>query len=549
MGATRTTSVTYTNLDNNGGSASTTLTITVTGTNDAPVAVADTGTTAENVLLSVTAANGVLSNDTDADSSDTHSVSAVNGAAGNVGNAVAGSNGGSFTIAADGSYSFDPGAAFDDLAVGATRTTSVTYTNLDNNGGSASTTLTITVTGTNDAPVAVADTGTTAENVLLSVTAANGVLSNDTDADSSDTHSVSAVNGAAGNVANRVAGSNGGSFTIAADGSYSFDPGAAFDDLAVGATRTTSVTYTNLDNNGGSASTTLTITVTGTNDAPVAVADTGTTAENVLLSVTAANGVLSNDTDADSSDTHSVSAVNGAAGNVANPVAGSNGGSFTIAADGSYSFDPGAAFDDLAVGATRTTSVTYTNLDNNGGSASTTLTITVTGTNDAPVAVADTGTTAENVLLSVTAANGVLSNDTDADSSDTHSVSAVNGAVLNVGAAVAGSNGGSFTIAADGSYSFDPGAAFDDLAVGATRTTSVTYTNLDNNGGSASTTLTITVTGTNDAPVAVADTGTTAENVLLSVTAANGVLSNDTDADSSDTHSVSAVNGAAGNVG
>ena len=65
----------------------------------------------------------------------------------------------------------------------------------------------------------------------------------------------------------------------------------------------------------------------------------------------------------------------------------------------------------------------------------------------------------------------------------------------NVGAAVAGSNGGSFTIAADGSYSFDPGAAFDDLAVGATRTTSVTYTNLDNNGGSASTTLTITVTG------------------------------------------------------
>ena len=115
--------------------------------------------------------------------------------------------------------------------------------------------------------------------------------------------------------------------------------------------------------------------------------------------------------------------------------------------------------------------------------------------------------------------------------------------------AVTGSNGGSFTIAADGSYSFDPGAAFDDLAVGATRTTSVTYTNLDNNGGSASTTLTITVTGTNDAPVAVADTGTTAENVLLSVTAANGVLSNDTDADSSDTHSVSAVNGVAGNVG
>ena len=170
---------------------------------------------------------------------------------------------------------------------------------------------------------------------------------------------------------------------------------------------------------------------------------------------------MTNDTDPESSDTHSVSAVNGVAGNVGTAVTGSNGGSFTIAADGSYSFNPGTAFDYLAVGETRTTSVTYTNLDSNGLSASSTLTITVTGSNDAPVAVADTGTTAENVILTVNAASGVLGNDTDPDSSDTHSVSAVNGSAVNVGTAVTGSNGGSFTIAADGSYSFNPGTAFD----------------------------------------------------------------------------------------
>ena len=323
-----------------------TTTVNVTPVNDAPVAVADTGTTAENVTLIVNAAGGVLANDTDLDLSDTHTVSAVNGVPGNVGAGVTGSNGGTFTIAANGSYTFNPGAAFDDLAVGQTRTTSVTYTNLDSNGGSASSTLTITVTGTNDAPVAVADTGTTAENVTLIVNAAGGVLANDTDLDLGDTHTVSAVNGVPGNVGVGVTGTNGGTFTIAANGSYTFNPGAAFDDLAVGQTRTTSVTYTNLDSNGGSASSTLTITVTGTNDAPVAVADTGTTAENVTLIVNAAGGVLANDTDLDLGDTHTVSAVNGVPGNVGVGVTGTNGGTFTIAANGSYTFNPGAAFDD-----------------------------------------------------------------------------------------------------------------------------------------------------------------------------------------------------------
>ena len=61
-----------------------------------------------------------------------------------------------------------------------------------------------------------------------------------------------------------------------------------------------------------------------------------------------------------------------------------------------------------------------------------------------------------------------------------------------------------------------PGTDFDDLAVGATRDVTFTYTATDNNGAvSAEETVTITVTGTNDAPVAVADAVGTGENAIL----------------------------------
>ncbi|OLO06282.1 hypothetical protein BTW08_18540, partial [Salinicola sp. MH3R3-1] len=154
------TKVSYTVSDGQGGTATSTLTVTVTGTNDAPVAVADTGSTGENATLNIAAAQGVLANDSDVDGG-TLSVSAVNGAAGSVGQAITGSNGGTFTLNADGSYSFNPGTAFDRLAAGQTDKTQISYTVSDGQGGTATSTLTVTVTGTNDAAVAVADTQTT----------------------------------------------------------------------------------------------------------------------------------------------------------------------------------------------------------------------------------------------------------------------------------------------------------------------------------------------------------------------------------------------------
>ncbi|WP_223162086.1 Ig-like domain-containing protein, partial [Salinicola endophyticus] len=78
-----------------------------------------------------------------------------------------------------------------------------------------------------------------------------------------------------------------------------------------------------------------------------------------------------------------------------------------------------------------------------------------------------------------------------------------------MGQAIAGSNGGTFTLNADGSYSFNPGAAFDRLAAGQQDTTQIGYTVSNGQGGTDTATLTVTVTGTNDLPVAQAVTATT----------------------------------------
>ncbi|MGX1415654.1 VCBS domain-containing protein [Bradyrhizobium elkanii] len=553
VGGTLTDTFTYTVSDGQGGTSSTTLTITIHGTDDAPVAVADTGSANEGGITPATAASGnVLTNDTDVD--NVHSdlvVSAVAG--GTVGAGLAGAYG-TVTINADGSYSYvidDANPTVDALNVGGTLTDTFTYTVSDGQGGTSSTTLTITIHGTDDAPVAVADTGSANEGGITPATAASGnVLTNDTDVD--NVHSdlvVSAVAG--GTVGAGLAGAY-GTVTINADGSYSYvidDANPTVDALNVGGTLTDTFTYTVSDGQGGTSSTTLTITIHGTDDAPVAVADTGSANEGGITPATAASGnVLTNDTDVD--NVHSdlvVSAVAG--GTVGAGLAGAY-GTVTINADGSYSYvidDANPTVDALNVGGTLTDTFTYTVSDGQGGTSSTTLTITIHGTDDAPVAVADTGSANEGGITPATAASGnVLTNDTDVD--NVHSdlvVSAVAGGT--VGAGLAGAYG-TVTINADGSYSYvidDANPTVDALNVGGTLTDTFTYTVSDGQGGTSSTTLTITIHGTDDAPVAVADTGSANEGGITPATAASGnVLTNDTDVDN--VHSDLVVSAVAG---
>ncbi|GAA0019877.1 VCBS domain-containing protein [Bradyrhizobium diazoefficiens] len=453
----------YTVTDEHGATSSSTLTITLTGTNDAPVAVADTNSGLEDSTITGT----VASNDSDIDDGAVLTYAQTSAVAG-------------LALNPDGSYSLDAGnAAYQHLAQGATTDVVANYTVTDEHGATSNSTLTITLTGTNDAPVAVADTNSGLEDSTITGT----VASNDSDVD----------DGAGLTYAQTSAV---GGLTLNPDGSYSLDAdNAAYQHLAQGVTTDVVANYTVTDEHGATSNSTLTITLSGTNDAPVAVADTDSGLEDSTITGT----VASNDSDVDDGATLSYSLDAAVTG-------------LTLNSDGSYSLDAGnAAYQHLAQGATTDVVANYTVTDEHGATSSSTLTITLTGTNDGPVAVADTNSGLEDSTITGT----VASNDSDVDDGATLSYS--------LDAAVAG-----LTLNPDGSYSLDAGnAAYQHLAQGATTDVVANYTVTDEHGATSSSTLTITLTGTNDAPVAVADTNSGSEDSTITGT----VASNDSDID------------------
>ncbi|WP_179215062.1 cadherin-like domain-containing protein, partial [Achromobacter xylosoxidans] len=123
--------------------------------------------------------------------------------------------------------------------------------------------------------------------------------------------------------------------------------------------------------------------------------------------------------------------------------------------------------------------------------------------NPAPIAAGDSDAASEDSALDISAQDGVLANDRDPDG-DALTVSQVNGNAASVGAAIAGSHGGTFTLNADGSYRFDPGPAFQRLGAGEKTYSSITYTVSDGEGGTSTATLTVEITGANDGPVSTA---------------------------------------------
>ncbi|WP_319532974.1 Ig-like domain-containing protein [uncultured Cohaesibacter sp.] len=559
-----TVSVTVTTNDGNGGTFDQAFTIDVADLNEAVTADDASETTGENTTLS----SNVTATDLDG---DTISYS-LDGQPSE----------GSVTFNADGSYSFDPGTDFDDLAVGESRTVTFNFTADDGNGMSDGGTVTIEVTGTNDAPTAVdLSASTVDENEAGAVI---GTLTT-TDADTSDTHTYSVDD-------NR--------FEVVDDGSgnmvLKLKDGVSLDHESEA---TVSVTVTTNDGNGGTFDQAFTIDVADLNEAVTADDASETTGENTTLS----SNVTATDLDGDTI-TYSLDGQ-------------PSEGSVTFNADGSYSFDPGTDFDDLAVGESRTVTFNFTADDGNGMSDGGTVTIEVTGTNDAPTAVdLSASTVDENEAGAVI---GTLTT-TDADTSDTHTYSVDDNrfevvddgsgnmvlklkdgvsldheseATVSVTVTTNDGNGGTFdqaftidvadlneavtaddasettgenttlssnvtatdldgdtisysldgqpsegsvTFNADGSYSFDPGTDFDDLAVGESRTVTFNFTADDGNGMSDGGTVTIEVTGTNDAPTAVdLSASTVDENEAGAVI---GTLTT-TDADTSDTHTYS----------
>ncbi len=573
--------------------------ITVNAVNDAPVDGDETNTVAEDGTLIVAdgSPDDLLANASDPDGNTPVITSfTINGVTHAQNSIVAIPGVGNIRIQANGAYSFSPLANFN----GAVPT--ITYTLTDGFGLTDTSTLDIMVTPVTDAPVAINDTASGAEDAPI----AGNVIGNDTDADG-DTLTVQdfAVGGntyAPGTTVNLAEGD----LTVNTDGTFTFTPAPNFNGSVP------QVTYTATDSNGGTDAARLNITVTPVNDAPIAMADTNSGTESQLLSgnviagtVASGSGTGGPDTDIDGGALTVTALSTGAVGA---PIALTY-GTLTIQSNGSYSFVPNATANTLDQGQVVTQQITYTVSDGNGGTAQATLTLTLTGENDAPFnalaipasTTTDGGTVSiptfnafndpdgeplefslapgtpawlsidpntglitnnapvpANASISGSSSNGVhtigvigtdpngafvevtvtltivnlppvaqddaasLGEDDvivagnvitdvatgDADTAPDADPLVVTGALegttpLTLGVPFTTAGGGALTLNANGSYTFAPGTAYNGLDVGETATETVTYTVSDGNGGTDTALLVITINGANDAPVIV----------------------------------------------
>ncbi|MDB5339378.1 MAG: outer rane adhesin like protein, partial [Planctomycetaceae bacterium] len=423
-----------------------------------PVAMPDTYAATEDTVLTVTAASGVLANDTDIDGDLLTAILDV------------GPQHGTLTLNPNGSFTYTPG-----LNVHGADT--FIYHANDGTGNSAPTVVTLTVASVNDAPpVALPDTYTGTEDTVLTVNAANGVLVNDTDVDGDPLTAIVDI------------GPTHGTLTLNPNGSFVYTPNANFNGVDT-------FTYHANDGTSNSPPTIVTLTIAAVNDAPpVAMPDSYATNEDAVLTVNAANGVLVNDTDIDGNTLTAILDV------------GPTHGTLSLNPNGSFTYTPSSNFNGVDT-------FLYHANDGTSNSAPTVVTLTVAAVNDGPpVAVPDSYTTSQGSPVVAFAPTGVLANDTDPDG-DTLTAELDNGPA-----------NGTLTLNPDGSFIYTPTSTF-------SGGDSFTYHANDGTANSNTVTVTLTVTNTNDAPLSVNDAYFINEDSVLTVAPATGVLANDTDPD------------------
>ncbi len=615
-------------MDDSGAFSYANLSFTVNGANDAPVANSDLNNVAEFGLrfegdADYTAvvsgdvihgdANGGVA-DTDVDDTDMF-VSSVSSQTDNSatlptdadmtpnGDVTIDGEYGTLNIHADGSYEYTLHNEWDNVQAlqdGEQKTDVFTYTltnAYDDGVYSEPATLTINVTGSNDAPIAMADTNSLTESVDLDPAAsvsgnvlagdANGGVA-DTDVDNSvDDFTITSVTGHGGTDSDADGGfdivGQYGTLHMNADGSYTYTENPdATNFLNNDSDPVTDVfTYTmtdNADGHPGTSDATLTITINGANDAPTAMADTNTLTESVDgdPAASVSGNVLAGDdhggvadTDVDNSvDDFSITSVTGHGGTDSDADGGfdivGQYGTLHMNADGFYTYTENPdATDSLNSDSDPVTDVfTYTMTDNQSGDAkgsSATLTITINGANDAPEASNDYNVVKEagfytdgfdasgNVIQGMDLPIlGNIGADTDVDNTDltvTHVTSVDNaGSEADVsGTTTITGLYGTLYIEPDGSYHYELDNDSDivnELNVLDHPTDSFTYTVSDGMGGTDTATLKIMVLGSDDAPSAVDDVNN--GSVIEAGTDEAGdnfahgfVLANDDDVDSS----------------
>src|SRR5207253_2528253 len=427
----------------------------------------------------------VLANDTDVDDGHLFTLVSASAPIGQGSASVAGNQ-----------LVFNPGADFDHLAQGVVEHVTLNYQMQDQYGALSTSTVDVTITGTNDAPVAVADTAAGTENQSLTI----DVLANDTDVDDGHLFTLNSVSAPANKGTASVVGNQ-----------LVFNPGSDFDHLAQGVVEHVTLNYQMQDQYGALSTSSVDVTITGTNDAPVAVADVAAGKEKRVVS----GEVVAGDRDGDDGHLFTLNAASAPA----------NKDSASVV-DNQLVFNPGADFDHLAQGVVEHVTLSYQMQDQYGALSSSTVDVTITGTNDAPVAVADVAAGTENQTLTL----DVLANDTDVDDGHAFTLVSASAPIGQGSASVVGNQ-----------LQFNPGSDFDHLAQGATASVTLSYTMSDEHGAISTSSVVVTITGTNDAPVAVAVVAAGTENQTLTI----DVLANDTDVDDGQLFTLNAARHAA----
>jgi hypothetical protein len=453
----------------NGDADTVQATFTVENVNDAPVmtAMAGQSTDEDNTLT------GIMVEFTDLDPSDAHTIGIVSS---------------NPNVTVDNLSGNTSGSTFDLVpAANWNGTTQITVTVTDNGAGplSDSEVFDLVVNPINDAPVLTpaGDQGSLEDNPV------NALSVVFTDPDDGDLHTISVVSDESAVTVENLSGQISGS-------TYNLVPDPDWNGSA-------QITVTVTDNGTGLLSDveTYTYTVTPVNDAPV-LTEVGdqSTSEDVTLEVTVTFS------DPDASDDHTITVVsdepNVSVANLSGQVSGST-----------YDLVPVADW-------TGTAQITVTVTDNGSGALSDVevYTLDVHATNDAPV-LTEIGNQVIDEDNSVVGLSVVY---TDADATDTHTVTVVSS---EAGVSVANLSGN----ASGSTYDLVPDANWNGSA-------QITVTVTDNGPGTLSDmeTYTLTVNPINDAPIAINLSNNAVDEGVIVGTVV-GLLSA-TDADANDVH-------------
>jgi hypothetical protein len=416
--------------------------------NTAPVAAADSYSTAQNVVLTIPSL-GVLANDTDAEFQGLTAILNV------------GPSHGSLTLNANGSFTYNP-------ASGYFGPDSFTYHandgSLDSNGVSVN----LTVNMVNYAPVATDDSYAAVQDTVLNVPVA-GVLANDADPELQPLAAIL-----------DIAPSHGSVF-LNTDGSFTYTPDTGY-------FGTDSFTYRANDGSLDSNVAIVSLTIAKANTAPLAEADSYSINQDTPL-IVPAPGLLANDSDDGSQPPTAVLDIAPSHGNL------------VLNADGSFSYLPTSGY-------FGPDAFTYHADDGSLDSNGVTVTLTINEVDSPPVANPDSYTTNEGIQL-VVPVSGVLANDTDAQSQ-----------LLTAAIDTAPAHG-TLVFNANGSFTYSP-------MLGYFGPDSFTYHANDGALDSNIATVSITIDEVIPPPAAVSDSYSTNEGAAL-VVFASGLLTNDSD--------------------